>query len=116
MVDSIDDFDAWIAADLRFHQVIYEATGNELFWPIGRLLEPALAASFRITSQAQQHHLHCLPEHRAVYEAILARDPDRASRAVVALMQTSDADLAEVMGAVGIGQEPASEPVTRTSA
>ena len=45
-----DDFGDWIAADLRFHQAIYFGTRNEFFWPIGRLLEPALLASFRVTS------------------------------------------------------------------
>jgi DNA-binding FadR family transcriptional regulator len=97
MAAAVDDFDAWVASDLRFHQAIYEATGNELFWPVGRLLEPALLASFRVTSSAQHHHQHCIQEHRDVYEAILARNPDRAYRAVVALMQTTDADLSEML-------------------
>jgi DNA-binding FadR family transcriptional regulator len=97
MVEAVDDFDAWIAADLRFHQVIYAATGNEFFWPVGRLLEPAFVAGFRVTSSVE-HHQHCVPEHRAVHDAILARDPPRAYQAVIDLMKTSDSDLSQMLG------------------
>lgn len=98
MIAATDDFGDWIAADLRFHQAIYLGTRNEFFWPIGRLLEPALLASFRVTSRAPHHHQQCLPEHRAVHDAILARDPARAHRAAVELMSTTDANLAQAMG------------------
>lgn len=96
MVAATDDVEAWVASDLRFHQAIYIATHNEFFWPIGSLLEPALLASFRITSRAHHHH-HCLPEHQAVYDAVLARQPARAQQAMIRLMEISDADLATMM-------------------
>ncbi len=94
-----DDPDAWVAADLRFHQAIYAATGNEFFWPVGRLLAPAFAAGLRVTVSAQ-HQQQCLPEHRAVHDAILARDPARAHQAVVELMRTSEADLSQGLSGV----------------
>ena len=96
MVAATDDIEAWVASDLRFHQAIYIATHNEFFWPIGCLLEPALLASFRVTSRAHHHH-HCLPEHRAVYDAVLARDPARAHQAMIRLMEISDADLGKMV-------------------
>lgn len=99
MAASTRDLEAWAAADLRFHQAIYLATHNEFFWPVGRLLEPALVAGFRVTGSAQNHR-QCVPEHRALRDAILARDPDRAHQAAVDLMRTSDADLAQML-AVG---------------
>lgn len=94
MASALDDHDAWVAADLRFHQAIYVATGNEFFWPVGRLLAPAFAAGLRVTLSAH-HQQRCLPEHRAVLDAILARDPARAQQAVVDLMRSSEADLSE---------------------
>jgi DNA-binding FadR family transcriptional regulator len=97
MVAAADDLDAWVAADLRFHQAIYAATGNEFFWPVGLLLEPAFAAGLRVTGSAQ-HQQQCIPEHRAVRDAILARDPAWAHRAVVELMRTSEADLWQALG------------------
>lgn len=98
MAASTRDLGAWAAADLRFHQAVYVATHNEFFWPIGRLLEPALVAGFRATGSAQNHR-RCVPEHRELRDAILARDPDRAHRAAAHLMRTSDADLAQVLAA-----------------
>lgn len=99
MLAATDDFNDWIEADLRLHQAIYLGTRNEFFWPIGRLLEPTLLASFRVTGRAPHHHQQCLPEHRAVHDAILARDPARAHRAGVELMNTTDVNLAQAMGA-----------------
>jgi DNA-binding FadR family transcriptional regulator len=97
MVDAADDLDAWVVADLRFHQAIYAATDNEFFWPVGRLLEPAFAAGLRVTGMAQ-HQQQCIPEHQAVRDAILARDAAWAHQAVVALMKTSEADLWQALG------------------
>jgi DNA-binding FadR family transcriptional regulator len=50
-----------------------------------------------VTSSVE-HHQHCVPEHREVHDAILARDPARAYQAVVDLMKTSDSDLSRMMG------------------
>ena len=97
MVEAAEDEDAWVRADLRFHQAIYAATGNEFFWPVGRLLAPAFAAGLRVTLSVQ-HQQRCIPEHRAVHDAILARDPVRAHAAVVELMMTSEADLSQGLG------------------
>ena len=97
MIEGAGDTDAWVAADLRFHQAIYAATDNEFFWPVGRLLEPAFAAGLRVTVSAK-HQQRCIPEHCAVHDAILARDPARAYAAVVELMRTSEADLSQGLG------------------
>jgi DNA-binding FadR family transcriptional regulator len=96
MAAATDDFEAWVAADLRFHQAIYFSTGNEFFWPVGSLLEPALLAGFRVTSKAPHHHQECLPEHRMVHDAILARDAAAAFKATVVLMETTEANLASM--------------------
>jgi len=101
MLAATDDFNDWIEADLRFHQAIYLGTRNEFFWPIERLLEPALLAGFRVTSRAPHHHQQCLPEHRAVHDAIRARDPTRAHRAAVELMNTTDVNLAHAISSTG---------------
>jgi DNA-binding FadR family transcriptional regulator len=98
MAASTRDLDAWAAADLRFHQAVYLATHNEFFWPIGRLLEPALVAGFRVTGSAGNHR-QCVPEHRELRDAILARDPSRSYQAAVDLMRTSHADLVQVLSA-----------------
>jgi DNA-binding FadR family transcriptional regulator len=114
MAAAADDLDAWVAADLRFHQAIYAATDNEFFWPVGLLLEPAFAVGLRVTGMAQ-HQQQCIPEHRAVRDAILARDPARAHQAVIELMRTSEADLWQALGAAE-AQADAASPEAASSA
>lgn len=108
MAAATDNLEAWVVTDFRFHQAIYLATRNEFFWPVGRLLEPALIAGFRVIGSARNQQ--CLPEHRAVRDAIIARDPDRAYRAVIDLMRTSDTDLTQMLAAgkakAGFGRSP----------
>jgi DNA-binding FadR family transcriptional regulator len=110
MVAATDDFEAWVQADISFHQVIYEAAGNEFFWPIARLLGPAFVAGIRVTSSVE-HHQKCVPEHREVHDAILARDPARAYQAVLDLMKTSDFHLSVMMGVPAMIKKP--DPVAR---
>ncbi|WP_316978299.1 FadR/GntR family transcriptional regulator [Shumkonia mesophila] len=100
MCAATEDLEWWVHADLRFHQAIYFSTGSEFYWPIGQLLRPAFEASFRISSSAE-HHQHCLAEHREIRDAILARDPSRASAAVITLLAVSDYDVARALGQNG---------------
>jgi DNA-binding FadR family transcriptional regulator len=96
MVRAEVDFDAWVDADLRFHQAIYLGTGNELFWPVGQLFAGALRASFRVSS-SNLHHQHCLPEHEAVLLAIERKRPDEARRATEILLHGAEQDIEAVL-------------------
>jgi DNA-binding FadR family transcriptional regulator len=96
MVRAKVDFDAWVDADLRFHQAIYLGTGNELFWPVGQLFAGALRASFRVSS-SNLHHQHCLPEHEAVLLAIEQKNPDEARRATEILLRGAEQDIEAVL-------------------
>jgi DNA-binding FadR family transcriptional regulator len=90
------DFEAWIDADLRFHQAIYVGTGNELYWPVGELFANALRASFRVSSK-NQHHQHCLPEHEAVLVAIERGRPTEARQATTTLLLGAEQDVDAVL-------------------
>lgn len=81
-----DDIEAGVAPDLRFHQAILEATGNQFLAPLGALIETALATSFRISSADLRTRPNSLSRHRAVLDAIARRDPDGARKAAEALL------------------------------
>ncbi len=98
------DYEAAIEPDLRFHLSILEATGNELLRPLGALIETALESSFRLTNSAPGATFNSLPRHAAVLEAILARDPQRARRAMKKLLDDSILDLQRVVAASVEGQ------------
>jgi GntR family transcriptional regulator, galactonate operon transcriptional repressor len=96
MVRAELDFEAWIDADLRFHQALYLGTGNELYWPVGQLFESALRASFRVSS-TNNHHQHCLPEHEAVLVAVERGRPAEARRATTTLLLGAEQDVQAVL-------------------
>ncbi|MDM0011600.1 FadR/GntR family transcriptional regulator [Variovorax sp. J22P168] len=68
-----------VAEDLAFHRVIGEATGNPQFRLLLGFLEQYLREGMRITRGNEARRTDFMnavqEEHRAIYEAIAARDP-----------------------------------------
>lgn len=87
------DATAAAAADVDFHRALLHATGNELLARMDLLLEPGLRERDRIV-----HSRHGaddpVPSHRAVVDAIRARDAAGASAAMLALLAKAAADFA----------------------
>ena len=92
MTTAETDLDRWIEGDVAFHAAIYEASNNLFMTSLANLFRKFFRASFRLSSAAF-HHQHCLGEHRDVYEAIRARDPDTAFRAVQRLLHGAESDV-----------------------
>lgn len=90
-----DDFEAWIAADIDFHTAIYVAANNVFMSPIAVLFRQYFQMSFRMSSSSF-HHQHCLAEHVAVYDAIVAREPAAARKAVQVLLDNASDDVRSV--------------------
>jgi len=83
-----DDPPAAIAADKAFHLGILEATHNPVLCGFRGAIDTILSAVFDLTVDAFPGNL---PNHAAVAEAIHARDPERARRAMeVVLKHTGD--------------------------
>jgi DNA-binding FadR family transcriptional regulator len=96
MEDSFGDVDRYVAADLRFHEVILEACGNELLEQIGSTLRAVFRVSFARTAQAPGSSERALPLHGDVLEAIRAGDADAAELAMLDLIRTT-AELLETV-------------------
>jgi DNA-binding FadR family transcriptional regulator len=82
MANHEDDPDGYLQLDLEFHMEICRATRNRI---LDRFMYSSRwwqSASRRLSNQAP----HALPiatqQHRAVYEALVARDPKRAEKAM----------------------------------
>jgi DNA-binding FadR family transcriptional regulator len=88
-----NDSERWIEPDLRFHQAIIRATGNELLWPLGSIIETALATSFRLSSAHWDGPVHSLPLHKAILDAIRRHDPEAASAAMNRLLDNAADDV-----------------------
>jgi DNA-binding FadR family transcriptional regulator len=76
-----------VEADLRFHLAILEATHNSFMRSFGTLIQAALRASFRLTSQDMAAYQLSLRKHRAVLTAIRNRSPKRAEAAMRAVLE-----------------------------
>lgn len=89
MAASLDDFDTFIAADVRFHLQIAESAGNsvvrDLLQSVRSMLRLWVERGLREKGQAEDAYR----EHRAVFEALQARDPQQARAAMLAHMATA---------------------------
>lgn len=79
------------AADLVFHRAVLAASGNELLARFEVVLEPALHARNELAFE-HETTTEFLDSHRAVVEAIVAQDADRAHAAMTTLMAQSARD------------------------
>lgn len=88
-----------IAADLRFHLGILEATGNDLLCGLRHSLEGALTFAIGFSTHTKDDGLSSMALHRAVLDGIVAGDPARAQTAMAALVDSWAADCIRIMQA-----------------
>lgn len=102
MESSTGDYAAFVAADMRFHQAVAAAAGGGLLAEILQTARSLIRVWVeRALSDPGQARL-ALSEHRAVFGAIRAADPDRAAAAMDAHMDSA----AERLRAFLEGAEP----------
>jgi DNA-binding FadR family transcriptional regulator len=92
MVDAGSDNALWVEADLAFHKLIYLATHNEFFWPIGQLFSLVLREMFRIAALGS-HRPRAIVEHGDLLRAILERKPEMARTAALTLLGNAADDI-----------------------
>jgi len=71
-------------ADLEFHKMVGQASGNVLMRSLAAVIETALLASFRMSSPAQENDVHeaSVQGHARIVDAIEARKGDKAAKAM----------------------------------
>jgi len=82
-----------IAADVRFHKEILQASGNRLLGALGSLIEMALVGTFKMGWRSLAIKDDRLHQHRDVMQAIAARRPEAARAAMARLLQESADDV-----------------------
>ncbi len=87
-----------IAADLRFHLGILNATGNHFLGAFGSLIYAALFSTFRLSWEgAARIRDERLDQHGALIEAIRERNPEAAHERMRALITDSLGDVREFL-------------------
>lgn len=92
-----DDVDAFMEPDLRFHSLLLEACGNELLEHMSGIFTAVLHTLFAYSSSSSRAYPRAARRHRAIVEAIEARDPDAAEQAVVRLIDDTKRNLASAL-------------------
>lgn len=80
--------EGFTAADLAFHRAILDASGNPFLHSIGSVIETALAAAFALSAPVDdpERFALALSQHRAILDAIIARDACAASEAMTVVI------------------------------
>lgn len=89
MVEAAHDRALFAGPDLRFHEAILAATGNDAMVAFGALIEAALALFLRISARHPGAPGPSVPLHEAVLHAIRRRDPEAAQIAMLRLLDTT---------------------------
>ncbi len=87
-----DEGRRFIDPDTRFHLAILNAVDNGMMRSLSAVIETALTTSMYLSLDNPRGQRHSVPLHRAVYDALRARDPDGARDAMVKLIDDAESD------------------------
>ncbi len=87
----------YVTPDLRFHQGLIAASHNRMLVQMSRALAALLRTSFEISTRRKDGPSSSLPLHRAVLDAVIARKPDRAEKAIRVLIDGAREDIDTVL-------------------
>src|SRR3546814_4067291 len=87
--------DEYVDADVRFHQAIFRASGNEFLMAMGNILQVPLTLSFTLHSSLQVGPSNRLTLHQDILAAIEIGQPAAARAASLALLSAVAHDRSE---------------------
>jgi DNA-binding FadR family transcriptional regulator len=95
---AVEEGGDYVTYDLRFHQGLLKACRNRMLVQMSKALSALLRTSFEISTSRKDGTRNSLPLHREVLDAVLARNPARAERAIVVLIDGAHQDIELVLG------------------
>jgi GntR family transcriptional regulator, transcriptional repressor for pyruvate dehydrogenase complex len=96
MERSIDDATAYVAADIRFHLVIAEATGNRLLLHLMQAIRGRLIEMFGTVYRFPGGPERSIAQHRRMTQAIAAADGERARQLMTEHISRVEHELAQL--------------------
>jgi DNA-binding FadR family transcriptional regulator len=98
MREAIEHGGDYVGHDLAFHLGLLAASRNRMMVQMGKAVGALLRTSFEISTSKPHGPAHSLPLHRAVLDAVIARDATRAERASLVLIDGARDDIEAVLG------------------
>ncbi|MEN9629979.1 MAG: hypothetical protein RJA10_3207 [Pseudomonadota bacterium] len=97
MKDAIDHGGDYVRHDLAFHQGLLAACHNRMVVQMSKALGALLRTSFEISTSRPDGPASSLPLHRAVLDAVIARQPAKAEKASLLLIDSAADDIDQVL-------------------
>ncbi len=97
MKDAIEHGGDYVRHDLAFHQGLLRAGRNRMLVQMSEALAALLRTSFEISTSRPHGPASSLPMHRAVLDAVIARDARKAERAAAKLIDSAGDDIEDVL-------------------
>ncbi len=94
---AVEEGGDYVTYDLRFHQGLLKACKNRMLVQMSKALGALLRTSFEISTTRADGPRQSLPLHRAVLDAVIARNPARAEKAIVILIDGAHEDIEQVL-------------------
>jgi DNA-binding FadR family transcriptional regulator len=94
---AVEEGGDYVTHDLRFHQGLLRACHNRMVVQMSKALSALLRTSFEISTSRKDGPRNSLPMHRAVLDAIIARQPAKAERAILVLIDSAREDIEAVL-------------------
>ncbi len=82
MEEIVNQHKVGIDVELNFHRSIAEATKNPVIIRLVPIIMDSIVKTYTDTPRTSEDHRHAFEEHRMIYEAIAARDPEKSYAAM----------------------------------
>ena len=93
MKQAIEEGGDYVSHDLRFHQGLLHACHNRMMVQMSKAIGALLRTSFEISTSKPDGPRESLPLHRAVLDAVMARQPAKAEKAILVLIDGAAEDI-----------------------
>ena len=97
MRSAVFDGGDYVTHDLRFHQGMLKACQNRMLIQMNKALSALLRTSFELSTTKPDGPRHSLPLHKAVLDAVIAKNPAKAEKAILVLIDGAHKDIEEVL-------------------
>ncbi|BEU03657.1 GntR family transcriptional regulator [Agarivorans sp. OAG1] len=83
----VDEDTSWTDVDMEFHRLVFLSTGNSFYIPFANVLRTMFIG---FIDHSSKEGGTCIDEHKAIYDAIMAGNAEKAREANLALLNNSN--------------------------
>lgn len=97
MKRAVKDGGDYVTHDLRFHQGLLRACRNRMLIQMSKALGALLRTSFELSTSKKGGPADSIPLHQAVLDAVIARNPAKAEKAILVLIDGAHEDIEQIL-------------------